>query len=305
LNALGEQDAAKANLENARALEKDAEDRLEHGLATTPDVLEAKAARAHADYALANVIGEQEVAQGDLATALSLPARTIIQVQGLDKIATPHSLSVSADDLINRAFDQRPDLQVKVAQLREAEAALEKAHSAYLPTLSIGGAAAGKQRAYGQQNDLPGTYATAPHFWSVELKLKWTIFDGGKRESELAATKAERSRAQAEIDAVRDRISDEVWKAYSDTKTALQRQDAAAAQLSAAGESYASALRAYDLGVRNLLDVLAAQRELAEARTEDITARTQVLSAEAALAFGTADLLAPSAVIPIQQGVTP
>lgn len=297
LNAIGRQDAARANLENARALEKDAESRLAHGLATVPDVLEAKAARAHAEYELADVIGAQEIAQGDLSTALSLPANTVIAVEGMDKLATPPSLSESADKMIDRAFEQRPDLQEKVARLREADAELEQTRSAYLPKLSISGAV-GKQRAYGQQADLPGSYATAPQFWDVKLSLNWTIFDGGKRESESAAAKSHRNHAQAEIDAMRDQISDEVWKAYSNTKTALQRQDASSAQLLAANESYASALRAYNLGVRNLLDVLAAQRELAEARTEDITARTQVLSQVADLAFRTADLLIPSAVNP-------
>ena len=48
---------------------------------------------------------------------------------------------------------------------------------------------------------------------------------------------------------------------------------------------------AYNYGVRNLLDVTAAQRVLAQARSTDITARTQVLTTLANLAFRTGDLL--------------
>jgi len=298
LDAIGRQDAAKANLANARALEKDAADRLNHGLATKPDVLEANAARTHAEYELANVVGAQEIAQGDLATVLGLQADTVIAVQGMDKLATPTHLAEAADQMIDRAFEQRPDLMERVAHLREAEAELQKAKSVYLPSLSLS-SALGKERAYGQQTPgFPGFFASVPQYWNVELSLKWTIFDGGKRESEVRAAKARRSRAQADIDAMHDRIEDEVWRAYTNANTAFRQQEAASAQLLASDQSYTAALRAYDLGVRNLLDVLAAQRALADARTADVTARTEVLSQVANLAFTTADLLIPPAANP-------
>ena len=102
LDAIGRQDAAKANLANARALEKDATDRLDHGLATNPDVLEAIATRAHAEYELADVLGAQEIAQGDLATVLGLPADTVIAVQGMDTIATPTHLAEAAEQMIDQ-----------------------------------------------------------------------------------------------------------------------------------------------------------------------------------------------------------
>ena len=63
------------------------------------------------------------------------------------------------------------------------------------------------------------------------------------------------------------------------------------ALLQAAEQSYEAALEAYKYGVRNLLDVTAAQRALAQARSSDISARTQVLTSLAELAFRTGDLL--------------
>jgi outer membrane protein TolC len=90
---------------------------------------------------------------------------------------------------------------------------------------------------------------------------------------------------------VRDQISDEVWRAYSDAKTALRQKRAAAALLISADKSYSAALRSYDLGLRNLLDVVAAQRALAQARSADVFARTQVLTQFSNLAFRTGDML--------------
>ena len=61
------------------------------------------------------------------------------------------------------------------------------------------------------------------------------------------------------------------------------------ALLESASQSYTAALQSYNYGVRNLLDVTAAQRTLAQARSADVLARTQVLTALADLAFRTGD----------------
>ena len=73
--------------------------------------------------------------------------------------------------------------------------------------------------------------------------------------------------------------------------TAFRQREAATALLQSAQESYSAALEAYSYGVRNLLDVTNAQRVLAQARSTDINARTQVLTTLAELAFRTGDLL--------------
>ena len=52
LNTKGQEDAAEANLKNAQTVQQAAEARLDLGLATLPDVLEARSAAAQADYDL-------------------------------------------------------------------------------------------------------------------------------------------------------------------------------------------------------------------------------------------------------------
>ena len=121
--------------------------------------------------------------------------------------------------------------------------------------------------------------------------LKWTLFDGARREYRYRPGHADKKAAQAEIDALRDQIADEVWAAYSNMQTALRQQQAAAALLTASQQSYEAAHEAYGYGVRNLLDVVSAQKTLAQARSEDIAARTQFLLQVTNLAFRTGDLI--------------
>jgi outer membrane protein len=73
--------------------------------------------------------------------------------------------------------------------------------------------------------------------------------------------------------------------------TAFRQREAATALLDAASQSYAAALESYDYGVRNLLDVTASQKVLAQARSADILARTHVLAGLSDLAFRAGDLI--------------
>ena len=288
-NQIGQRDAAEASLKNAQAVQEDAEDRLANGLATKPDVLEADAATAQAQYDLQAVIGAEAIARGDLATVLGLPAETQIQVLNIDNIPPPPDLMQSVDQDIDRSFQQRPDLKEQIARFRAAEAGIKEARSAYFPSLAFSGTG-GTQRQYGEQDQLPPAY-TRGEVWNVGLELKWTIFDGTRREHQLAQAKAEKAQAQAAIDALRDEISNEVWSAYSNVKTAQRQRQAAEALVASANQSYAAARESYRYGVRNLLDVVSAQKALAQASSEDIYTRTQLLIQLANLAFRTGDLI--------------
>ena len=289
LNAMGQEESAKATLLNAQTVEKDTQSRLDHGLATLPDLLEAQAATAQADYDLQSAIGDLEIAHADLATTVGLPPSVRFQVQDITELPLPDALTDTVDQAVDRALAQRPDLLQRVANLRSADASIQAARSNYFPSLSFDGWG-GMQRDYGQR-DLNRGYYAGRETWNVELKLQWTLFNGFRREHAIAEAKAQRAQARAEIDSLRDQISDEVWRAYSETKTALRQKQAAAALLASADKSYAAALRSYDLGLRNLLDVVAAQRALAQARSADVLARTQVLTQISNLAFRTADVL--------------
>src|SRR5262249_22969077 len=123
-------------------------------------------------------------------------------------------------------------------------------------------------------------------------------FDGGARRSRLAQAAAEVHAAEAQVDATRDQIADQVWIAYTNLNTAFRQHHASQVLLEAAGQSYAAALESYNHGLPNLLDVTAAQRTLAQARSADVLARVQVLSALADLAFRTADSIQPGATRP-------
>jgi outer membrane protein TolC len=287
LNASGQEEAARANLSNAQAVQQAAEERLNHGLATLPDVLEARSATAQAQYELQAVLGAEEIAYGNLATALGTMPETAIHVQPLRELTIPATIDDTVNSAIDRALARRPDLLQRVADVQTAKARVQEAHSAYYPSLNFT-ATPTAQALYGLQQQFPWGQ-TAGLAGGVAFSLSWTVFDGGARKNRFAQAEANVHEAEAQIHASRDQIANEVWAAYSDLNTALRQREAATALLEAAGRSYDAALESYNYGLRNLLDVTAAQRTLAQARSTDVLARTRVLTTLAALAFRAGD----------------
>jgi outer membrane protein len=296
LNASGQEEAVRASLANAQAVQQAAENRLQNGLATLPDVLEARSATAQAEYDLQAVLGAEQVAAGNLATALGTSATTTIRVQPLKELPISESVNDSVDAAIDRALAQRPDLMEQVAGVRTANAAVKEARAAFYPSLhAVVDPSA--ESFYGLQQQLPWGH-TAGLVGGMGFRLNWTVFDGGARRSRLGQAEANVHEAEARVNVTRDQIADQVWAAYSNLNTALRQRQAATALLEASNQSYDAALQSYNYGLRSLLDVTAAQRALAQARSADVLARTHVLSTLADLAFRTGDLIQPNATRP-------
>ncbi len=289
LTARGLREAAEDSLNDAKTTETAAQERRNNGLATVPEVLEAKAATAKAAYDLQSAIGAEKVEIGNLARAITTNPVKPLKVEPLDQLRIPDKLDQSVEDAIRTAFKDRPDLQADEARVSAAQAEVKHARAFYYPSLTFEGSK-GWIRAFGEQHGYPGTYAQT-HTYDATLGLKWTVFDGFHRENSISQAKAEEKVATDEVHDRQDEITNQVWNDYTSAETALQQRQAASALLTASSESYSAALESYKDGVRNFLDVLAAENALAQARAIDVTARTQVLQTFTDLDFRTGDLL--------------
>src|SRR5258705_10392608 len=197
LNASGQEEAARANLSNAQAVRQAAEERLNHGLATLPDVLEARSATAQAEYELQAVLGAEEIAHGNLATALGTTPPTAIRVQPLRELTIPTTIDDTVNSAIDRALAQRPDLLQRVADVQAAKARVKEAHAAYYPSLNFT-ASPTAQSLYGMQPQFPWGH-TLDLAGAMAFNLNWTVFDGGARKNRLAQSEANVHDAEAQV----------------------------------------------------------------------------------------------------------
>jgi len=97
-------------------VEQAAQERLTNGLATLPDVLEAWSATAQAEYDLQSALGAEEIARGDLATAVGTSASVAIRVQPLDQLSTPDSSSETVEETFDPALAAFPGAELNFSR---------------------------------------------------------------------------------------------------------------------------------------------------------------------------------------------
>jgi outer membrane protein len=285
----GRLQAAQETLRTAQTTQDAAENRLSHGLATLPDVLNARAETAQAAFDEESADGDEKIARVTLTETVGADPSPDIMIDGERSAPLPERLTMSIDALIDRAMANRPELMAQTLRIRSAEARIRAAQAEYKPQVVLSGSVA--QTSVWPTADYGQLGAASEPTWSASLGIKWRILDGGARKNELLIAESERREAEDELTAIHDQTTREVWTAYIAFRTALREHDAAVALLDSANASYSASLEAYKYGVKNLVDVVTAQEQLAKARLSNVAARSELLTEAVNLEFATGNLL--------------
>jgi len=284
-------EAARQTLKTAQTTQDAAEAQLLNGRSTLPDVLNARAETSQAAFDLESADGDEQIARVTLTEQVGVEPSPNIQIDGEKNAPLPDTLTLPIDALISRALADRPDLMAQVAEIRAADDAIRSAKSAYLPRISLSANAA--QTSIWPTTDYGQLGNASEPTWAAEVGVEWRIFDGGARKNELAEARSKKRAAQDELREKRDQTTREVWTAYIGFRTGLRKEQAAVALLDSASSSYSASLEAYKYGVKNLIDVVTAERQLAQARYSSVSARSQLFLEAVDLEFSTGNLLRP------------
>ena len=205
----------------------------------------------------------------------------------MSALPLPRGLAVTVEQIIDRALARRPDLAGASPISAPVKRPQKRARADFWPTLSFLGI---------RQSQAPVTrYLGAPRTSRERARLRGvpqrrlSLFDGFARRTRARGPGAPRHApppsASSELRAVR-----EVWKAYADVKTALAKHEFALALLAASEKAYAATFESYQrAGLATVLDLLAATRDLASARSIALASRAELLTASANLAFAAGD----------------
>jgi outer membrane protein TolC len=284
-------DAMQAALKSAQAVEEAAQARLDAGLATQPDLLLARQDRVLAEYNLSSAQRSVTDAQSALAEAVGIAPTMPLKVAPMSALPLPAELTNSVEHTMDQALASRPDLAAQLAALRASEADVSRAKAAYLPEIGLNGSVG---QSYSRFDAYTGGKTTGPYdyddtVYGINLTLSWDIFDGFLRRNKLREAEAQRRQTAAQLSALQLKAMREVWKSYVDVKTALVQYEAAQALLAASQDSYDANTTKYENGLGTLIDLLAAERDLAHARTTIVASRAELLDSAAALAFAVGD----------------
>ncbi len=264
------QESEKASRESFVA----AETRYKVGTGTPADRLQAQTAWSQATLNRIKAEGDLRNAQGVLANVMGLDANRPLALAELPA-ATPDTGSGSGSGsgesyaaaeqdvaaLVAEARRRRPDLRAAEAQLKAAQAGIDAARAAGLPTVVLGA---------GQTwQDAGGISGNGN---SLGLTLNLPLFSGFGTTYKVRAAQAQSDSLAAQLDQLSQQISLDVWRAYQSLTTAGQSLKTTADLLASAEQSERVALGRYKAGVGNILDVLNAQSALAAARQQRIQA---------------------------------
>lgn len=292
-NLLRQQQAIEIGIENVRNAEvvlDRAQGFLEAGTGAKIAVIQAEADLANAKFGVVQAQGAYGRALAALAQAMGLES-----LDQVEPVQTSLELPEWGIDAVRRyAQTTRPDVVASSLQVALAQTRIKLAKAEYYPSISASAGYNWNDQTFPPQN----TSYNVGVFLSVPLI----------NEPALSAAVGQ---AEANYDAAVERFrnseitaTQEAATSYYSLQEALGRESAAGEALRAAQENYRLASERYKVGVGNSLEVSQAQRQLVEAKTQELQARFDVQNAISTLLRTTGQLDAQS-LLPLELQVNP
>ena len=279
------------SLKNVETALDAARRRRESGLATVADVYRTETQVAQSQLTLTRSRGEFEKARGQLSTVVGLPIKSSVRVQALSAPPQTTQAVAAINEYLERVKSVRPDLVAAEAQVRSARASAIAASKAGLPSIEINGQYAVNN--WAKSGFLHDPDRPATHAYATTLNIRIPIFSGFKdtysvRQAEVVAQQAEAAR-----DALFRQTQLEVWQSYYDLQTVSSSIKSTEALVKSAEQTAQATLARYQSGFGTILDLITAQQDESNARTQRIQSYLDwyTVLARLHLAVGASDLM--------------
>lgn len=268
---------AEAQLKNVQLLEQG-------GLAAKVDVLRAQTQVQQAKADLTNAHNALALANADFNVVLARPIDASVDL--VDVVSLPPEPKNEAA-LREGAHRTRPEA-LALLHTRDALANLRHAADAGLkPGLGL---------SVNYNRNLNTGAFSQPYTLGATLSFSWPIFDSGVTRARVAQARADEAQARIQYDQLLENISKEIRQAMANLENSQERLDLANQQVQYAEENLRLAQLRYQSGEGILLQVTDAETQLTQARSQQVTAKYDYLTAYSQLqrALGTDDLASAS-----------
>ena len=258
---------------------------FDNGVVSKFDVLQAK-------VSLANAKPQLILAENSLRLALAQLQRSIgfRHDTGTDtdrfhpeaKFIGPAELEMldyASSNLLDLAFQQRPEIKEQEMYLASSKEGLKAAKSGRWPTLSLSGGY-DFRRSYEALDD---RFENIVDGWTVGLTSNWNIWDGQENAGRIMQAMARVRQSEIQIEIVKQNIKVEVQTALSEIESATELLNASEKTTELAIEALRLADERYAVGRATYLDNLQASLALTQARNNKVRAKYRYLSAGADL----------------------
>jgi NodT family efflux transporter outer membrane factor (OMF) lipoprotein len=194
-----------------------------------------------------------------------------------DIVELPSTIESFPAGLPSELLSRRPDVQAAKHRLEASDARIAVAIADYFPSINLIGSY-GESSTVFSSGDITGT------FWKVILDIAQPLFDGGKRNAEMARSKAEFEGNLAIYHESVLTAFKEVEDALANNKGTEKRIKWLEKQIEATEASLRLSLERYMQGISDYLPVLTAQVFHFNAKSDLLAARRQLISDRISLA---------------------
>jgi len=277
-------DSQRAQVENAQAVNRQAEVRREAGTNARIDVMRTLVELQTQQQRLNSLESDLRKQTIVLARLIGVPLdRDLILSERLTFNAATLPDTASA---VQQAFQHRSDLEAAEAQVRAAARVLSAARAERLPSVSLNGD-------YG----VLGTNPVSGHgVFSVTGSVSVPIWQGGRVRGDIEEAEAALRQRKAELADQRGRVEQDVRTALIELETAIGQVRLAETNRGYANETLMEARDRANLGVATTVEVVQAQEQVAGAESDYISSLFSFDLARLALsrAMGEAEADLPS-----------
>jgi outer membrane protein TolC len=250
--------SARAQLDTANALFRQASDRRAVGLSAQIDVNRSEVqvlTQQQRLVSLQNDLAKQKI---NLARLVGLPPADTFELS--DGIPFAPAPAIGLDDALRQAADVRADLKAAQAQKRAAERAYAAARAERYPSLSFAAD-------YGAIGTNP---AQSHGTFAVVGSLSIPIWQGGRAEGDIEQAVAALAQRKAEAEDAAGRIQSDVRNAWLDLQAAQSQVEVAQRNREVSQENLRLTRQRYEAGVTDNVEVVQAQDAVAAAELDYI-----------------------------------
>jgi outer membrane protein TolC len=267
-------DSARAELDTAEALSRQAGDLRQSGVVAGIDVVRAEVERGTAQQRATAAANDFEKTKLQLARVIGLPIGQDFSLS--DQIPFVPVPDMTLEEALDRAYKARPDYQAAQERVRAAEASRQAIVGEALPSLRV-------TADYGATGlTVGGAHST----FSVTGALNVPIFQGGRTQGRLQEADAELRSRHSELEDMKAGIYYDVRTAFLDLTATSEQLDVATKGRDLASEQLTQARDRFAAGVADNIEVVQAQQAVALASEQYIAAQYGYNVAKALLARG-------------------
>lgn len=254
----------KIQLQDAQKDHEVAEGRYNLGVAKLSDVLQASVRLEQAKLNVIQSEGDLKKALSDLNSLIGRPLNNQYDIEG----SLDFDVRLPDRDKLSNVVLLRPDIRKAEDSLKIAGHTKSLTASALFPTLSA-------QASYTKFGG--GTSgSTFPEEKIASLTATWNIFELGKFFN-LKSTRLEEDIVSEDLSELKRQVLLDIYKAYEDFITADHTITVAQQRLKNAEHNYSQAFGEYKVGKGDILSLVQAESDLADAREQLITSKLNLL----------------------------